>query len=312
MTFLKYLEDNLGMSSSEIQKFARTAPHRYKLYTIDKRNSNQKRLIAHPSKELKFVQRLLVAYFEEILPIHDSSHGYVKKKGIKTNALTHKNNNYLLKMDFSNFFPSITPDLLSEKLQLININFDYEDFELLKGLLFCKFNRLDILRLSIGAPSSPLISNFILYNFDTLISNHCHDKGVTFTRYADDLTFSTKQENVLFEMPEVVKALIRDTSGGRISTNDKKTIFSSKAHNRHVTGITLTNDGALSIGRDRKRLISSMIHKFIYAQLDEHDIQKLQGYFAFAVHIEPNFHERMCNKYGQDNIANLVKHQIAD
>src|SRR5574343_1201175 len=86
--------------------------------------------------------------------------------------------------------------------------------------------------LSIGAPSSPLISNFIMYFFDEKIQNICKENNTLYTRYADDLTFSTNVKNLLFEFPNIVAAILEEETQGQIKINNKKTVFSSKAHNR--------------------------------------------------------------------------------
>jgi RNA-directed DNA polymerase len=94
---------------------------------------------------------------------------------------------------------------------------------------------------------------------------------------------------------------------GKIRINHEKTVFSSKGHNRHVTGITLTNDNKLSIGRERKRKISAMIHHFINGKLPADEYNKLIGLLAFAKNIEPSFYKSMVIKYGSDNIHKLQK-----
>lgn len=69
------------------------------------------------------------------------------------------------------------------------------------------------------------------------------------------------------------------------------------AHNRHVTGITLNNDGDLSLGRDRKRYIKHLINQYRYGLIEESNLAYLKGFLAFASHIEPNFILRMNEKY---------------
>ncbi len=137
-------------------------------------------------------------------------------------------------------------------------------FFILERLLFWNKNKSfnEKLSLSVGAPSSPLISNFIMYIFDEKIEKYCKGNGISYTRYADDLTFSSNKKNVLFNVPLIVKKILKDEYENLILVNDLKTRFSSMAHNRHVTGVTINNDGDLSIGRDRKRLISAMINNY--------------------------------------------------
>lgn len=307
MNIAEILCDTLCISKTDLLKFSATAPHRYKVYDIPKRNGSGHRTIAHPSKELKFIQRLLISSLEPILPISQSAMAYKKGISIKDNALYHLHSKYLLKMDFEGFFPSITPRLFFDALEKEDVELNGElNQELLSNLLFWKRRRNSPLRLSIGAPSSPLISNFVMYHFDAEIIKVCEANEIKYTRYADDLTFSTNNKNALFKIPNAVGKKLRHTTHGKIHINDAKTVYSSKGHNRHVTGITLSNEDKLSLGRDRKRIISAMIHKFKNNELDEQKIMELQGILSFAKFVEPDFHERMCKKYSVDIINSIT------
>ncbi|MGR6839022.1 retron St85 family RNA-directed DNA polymerase [Aliivibrio wodanis] len=222
MSLFKSLSTILLMDEKELRSFATTAPYRYKVYTIAKRNSDETRLIAHPSKELKFVQRLIIALLAPNLPIHSAATAYIKGKSIKDNALPHASKKYLLKMDLKNFFPSIKPELFFKECRYHNIEVSDIDKNLLEGFLFWKTRRSNQLKLSIGAPSSPLISNFILYRFDEEIIKACHAEGVTYTRYADDLTFSTNKKGVLLSYQAKVRRIIGILYDGNFKVNLRK------------------------------------------------------------------------------------------
>lgn len=212
-----------------------------------------------------------------------------------------------MKMDFHNYFLSITPKLFWQKCDDNSVAISATDRATLERLIFwCPSKRLrGKLVLSVGAPTSPLISNFVAYEFDRFVTEYCHARGVTYTRYSDDLSFTTDRKGVLFEFPHVISKALRDTMFGRVSVNESKTVFSSKAHNRHITGITLTSDDRLSIGRERKRYISALIHKYSIGQLSVEDRPHLQGLISFAVNIEPEFISRMEKKYSK-NIINSI------
>ena len=306
MNIIESISEALLMPEKELLSFSSTAPRRYKKYTIAKRNSDERRLIAHPSKEVKFLQRLLVTHMEDKLPIHDSANAYIKQKSIKSNAFSHKDNQYLLKMDFKNFFLSITPDILLEQILSFGIKINNNNIDFISGMLFWKLRRNSPLRLSIGAPSSPFISNVVMYNFDCIIEKECKHMGITYTRYADDLTFSTNSKNILFEIPKLVKNTLKELYGTRIRVNSDKTVFSSKKFNRHITGVTLTNDNLLSVGRAKKRYISSLVHKYTLSLLSDDDILLLKGLLSHASNIEPLFIGRLSKKYGVDVMTNLA------
>ena len=302
---LEHLSTSLFIAEHDVISFAVTSPYRYKVYEIPKRNSKKTRTIAHPSKELKFIQRNIAEFLGNILPVHKAAFAYKKGVGIKDNAKQHSDSKYLLKMDFKNFFPSITPSLFFNIAERQGVVFDKKDKLILTGLLFWKRKGIDGLVLSIGAPTSPLISNFVMHSFDKAISKVCLNKKITYTRYADDITFSTRIKNNLFELPEVISSLLVENVKG-VKINSKKTIFTSKAHNRHVTGVILTNEGGLSIGRERKRLLSSMIHRSKFNKLTNEEASRLLGLISYAAHIEPEFLERMSKKYG-DEVLNNIK-----
>lgn len=295
------LQKQLNFSRRKIESFSESAPYKYKVYTIPKRNSGS-RVIAHPSKELKLFQRAVIAVLDKYLVSHQASYAYKLKTSIKDNAFQHMNNQYLLKLDFTDFFNSIVPDIFFASLISHNIKLSDAESRLLSNLLFWnKTKSLDEkLVLSVGAPSSPAISNFIMYEFDDVIYKYCNNISVIYTRYADDLTFSTNVKDILFDIPGVVKGLLGIIFNYRIMLNERKTIFSSKAHNRHITGVTITNNNTLSIGRSRKRMVSSMIHKFSIGKLDESEHDHLRGMLAFAIYIEPDFLNRLESKYGSE------------
>ena len=226
MNVLKFLCDTLCMDKREIILFSITSPHRYKTYAIPKRNSNKKRIIAHPSKELKFIQRALVSFLEKKLLIHECAFAYKPGIGIKNNAQIHLKTKYLLKMDFENFFPSISPELFFFLLHRSGLEFSESDAYLLRNFLFWKETRSSPLRLSIGAPSSPLISNFIMKYFDEEMRSKCNDKKIKYTRYADDLTFSSNVKNVLFEIPNIVSSVLEKEKSIDIS-NDLNSSFAT-------------------------------------------------------------------------------------
>ena len=307
MNLSETLSTVLFMDEAELRSFASSAPYRYKVYTINKRNSDEKRIIAHPSKELKFIQRLIIKQLQPRLPVHTVATAYIRGKSIKDNALPHAKSKYLLKMDLKNFFPSIKPDLFFKECKHQGVPLSDSDKELLEGFLFWKSRRAKELSLSIGAPSSPLVSNFILYRFDKAMNQFCQSEGVTYTRYADDLTFSTNKKGVLLSYPPKVRRLIGTLYDGNIKINLRKTVLSSKAHNRHVTGITLTNDGQLSVGRDDKRKLSAAIHHYASHMLTPEEVQILRGKLSYAVFVEPELLERLIRKYGKQVIADLQK-----
>ena len=240
MNIIDKICDALCVTKSNLLAFSSTAPHRYKIYEIPKRSGKGTRTIAHPAKQLKFIQRLIVKEVTDLFPVHSCAYAYKKSTSIRDNAMVHKDSRYLLKMDFESFFPSITPELFFQEITRANLSFSAEEKDFLSKILFYKPSRKSNLRLSIGAPSSPLISNFIMYNFDAEVSRYCETHNIKYTRYADDITFSTNVKNILFLIPSVILQLLIKNNYNQLTINSEKTVYTSRAHNVHVTGVTIT------------------------------------------------------------------------
>ena len=309
MNLVKQLAKHLRKNESEVIRFLVDAPNKYRVYKIPKR-SHGHRVIAQPSRELKEYQRAFLNLYS--FPVHHSAMAYCKGKSIKENALAHVRNNYLLKTDFENFFNSITPTIFWQSIESCPVDvptFTTQEKKLVEKLIFwCPSKTKDgKLVLSVGAPTSPTISNFCLYEFDRFITNICNDQKITYTRYADDLTFSTNEKDILYTIIPSIQYLLEEHFSHNLKLNHSKTAFSSRAHNRHVTGITLSNERKLSLGRERKRYIKHLVNQFKYNQLDDSDIYHLQGLLAFAQHIEPVFIKRLKAKYTDELIQRIYE-----
>ena len=301
MKTLLELASRTEQNPEQVIRYLNNASKKYKVYSILKRRHGR-RIIAQPSKELKRYQNIFLDIHN--LPVHSCAYGYRKGVSIKDNAQQHVENNYLLKMDLENFFNSITPVILWNQWES-HFGWVFESVEkvLIEQTLFWstskKLNRGKLV-LSVGAPSSPALSNLCMYSFDDELQEICQVHGVSYTRYADDLTFSTQERGKLAKFPGYVENLLNNHFSKKILINNRKTVFSSKAHNRHVTGITLANDGIISLGRKRKRYIKHLIHQFIIGNLDDEERMHLQGLLAFSSHIEPDFIIALQKKYGKD------------
>lgn len=304
------LSDFLHKEIPEFDAFLQSRPStHYKVFKIPKRKIGF-RVIAQPTPQVKAVQSQIVSFLEKKSKIHPCSMAYQKGCSIKKNALAHSDCEFILKVDLENFFNSINPEMLFNALESQSIVISDDDKFILEECLFWNRSkkRTSKLILSVGAPSSPYLSNIVMYDFDRVINKICINLNVNYTRYADDLTFSTKEKNVLSEIIPKIREALKTFFTSKIIINESKTIFSSKAHNRHVTGITLTNNNKISVGREKRRYISALIHKFKNSLLDESDIYHLQGLFSFACHIEVDFKKRMKKKYGDDVVHNLIKY----
>lgn len=300
-----------GLLERDVRLIVRTAPKRYKTYPIKKRDGSN-RYISQPAREVKLLQRLFELEFLQGLPVHPAATAYEKGTSIRQNAERHAPNGPILKLDFAQFFPSIRAlDWLAYANNHALLD-DFEDRELAGRLLFHQSKGVPGLRLAIGAPTSPRLSNLLMYEFDRLISEMAAKEVVTYTRYADDLTFSAKRTGYLQPIEKMVRTTLRDLGAPKLRLNDAKKVFATRKYRRMVTGIILTNENRLSIGQERKKLIRSMIDHYLRNKLNEGELNKLRGLLAFARDVEPDFVLRMILKYGEGPMSALARSDLRD
>lgn len=287
------VRQKFSFSEQELINYVNTAPFRYKTYRIKKRRSGT-REISQPSRDLKVLQRyILTEFLQPNFIYHNCATAYRKKKSISDNASPHINNPYLLKMDFEEFFPSIRAR--DFKLFLLEKRVCESELEATRlSQIFFKDTDGELV-LSIGSPGSPSISNAMLMDFDQLVSDLTSESGVVYTRYSDDLSFSTSQRGLLFELPAKIGCILSNLKYPRLNVNSEKTVFSSKKFNRHITGITITNDGKMSLGRKRKRKLRSRV--FMANDLNSKELASLRGYLSFVNQIEPEMMRKLLRKY---------------
>lgn len=291
-TFNNYLREECSIDYFSLYLFSLNASHKYKVYSIPKRNGNL-RVIHHPAKELKKYQRLLSKIIFAKLPIHSAVFSYRKNISIKDLAVFHKDNRFLIRIDLTDFFHSITAKNIREYLLKNLSNFDFEltnnDITLINSIV-CRFDSL-----TIGAPSSPIISNTLLYEFDVAMSQFCTD--VKYSRYADDLYFSCSKPDILKSVIPFIKDFLSKYYI-KLEINEDKNIFTSKKRKRTITGLVLTSDNKVSIGKDKKNEIKTLIYKYKQGIILEKDLSYLKGYLSYVKSVESEFLVALNKKYG--------------
>lgn len=300
---LKFLAIHMGLDTRSANRLIRSAPDRYKVYNIKKKTGGL-REIAHPASELKMVQSALVDEYLKQLPIHPAATAYVEGTSIRTNAARHAVNGPIKKFDFESFFPSITEQAWLNYCRRHEVC-DRGQAIMLGRLLFRRPKGGTILRLSIGAPSSPILSNILMYEFDKLIQEQVAKHSVTYTRYADDLTFSAERTGYLNSVERILRSTLVEIGTPKLRINESKTVTATKKYRRQITGLILTNDNRVSIGRERKRTLRATIDHFKRGNLDIDQTVKLAGQMAFAKDVEPEFYTRMERTYGKATLDNL-------
>lgn len=290
---IERMAKELSLPANHIARLVKTASYQYKEYEIAKRGGGT-RTIMHPSRRLKALQKWLLANVIVSWPMHNAASAYRKERTILDNAKAHAGTRFLLRMDMQEFFPSLTvDDMIAYKDRRPNLFKDWsdQDFEWFCFLVF-RFSRL-----TIGAPTSPAVSNALCFNLDLTLDGICQSRGVNYTRYADDLFFSTNEAGVLTEIEQEVKlAVSKLTLPSKLRINETKTRHSSKKGARRVTGIVLGSDGNVYVGRQLKRKVRSQVHRL--DSLATKDRVQLAGMISYITGFDPEFMNTLVRKYG--------------
>jgi RNA-directed DNA polymerase len=285
----------LGLSPAFLEKLARTASFRYKEYQIKKKGGGT-RTIHHPARELKLVQGWLLQNVLNRLPVHPAATAYREGCSIRRNAESHVANNYFLRVDFQDFFPSlkgrdVEAVLVANRQSLSEGGITMQDITFITRIV-CRHDSL-----TIGAPTSPQLSNAIMFDLDRTWSERARALEVTYTRYADDLYFSTNRPNVLKDLLGDLRSYLNANDRPLLRINDKKTAFGSRKRRRLAAGLVLTSDRRVSIGRQRKRVLKALVMKLKRRYLSPDEVASLRGWISYLHSVEPTFVLSLERKY---------------
>ncbi|MGP4752105.1 retron St85 family RNA-directed DNA polymerase [Agrobacterium pusense] len=303
-SLLRAMAIETGLSETVVQRIMQSAPHRYKEYRIDKRSGGT-RLISQPASEVKLLQRAFADLYLNTLPVHPAAMAYRSGLSIKDNAHAHAGAGSILKMDFRNFFPSIRKANWMSYCAEFSVLENHMERELAASLLFYRPRGSNVMQLAIGAPSSPVLSNLLMFQFDEIVSAEVAKDKVIYTRYADDLTFSASRSWNLVDVEKTIKRALREIAYPRLQLHPDKTTHVTKKFSRNVTGLILANDGSVTIGKKRKRAIHAATHAAAQGHLDDRQAQKLAGMLAFVHSVEPKFIEVLQRRYGVETVSRL-------
>lgn len=302
--FFERLIRESGIKSERLVNLANTASKRYYTFEIPKRSGGL-RQISHPSKALKGIQRWINIRLLRKLPVHSAAMAYRIGISIRDNVIRHTGSRFTLRMDFADFFPSFQEAGVRKFLldQVLAGNCQLEPYDI-------EFVSKIVLRhgqLTIGAPTSPMLTNAMMYDFDCSLQRHCDENAMIYTRYADDIFISTAEPGLLSTAKAFVLSVAAQFQYADLKPNQSKTAFLSRKYRRTITGLVLTPDDKISIGRKRKREIKALVHKYFGGLLDAEKIAYLKGMLAFISDAEPEFRENLERKYGLHAITTILR-----
>ena len=259
----------------------------YKSFDIPKK-SGGKRTICHPSKKMKGLQSWILVNILNKVQVSSSCKGFRKGSSTLENALPHIGANTIVNLDLKDFFPSISSKQVYNVFKTIGYN------NLISTIFtnICTFNE----SLPQGSPCSPMLANLTAWMLDLRIQGYVGKRGISYTRYADDLSFSSLNPSKVVKIIPMIKKIIVDE---KFIVNHKKTRITGSSRAKIVTGLII-HEESVGIGKQKYKDLRAKIHhltlpheqtneKLLYHicgwisylnSVDKERLKKVKGYIA--------------------------------
>lgn len=263
----------------------------YRVFEIPKKRGGT-RVICAPSEDLKGIQRRLAAalsaYRKALAAQRDLrpsiSHGFEKGKSVITNAKLHRNKRFVLNLDLENFFPTFH---FGRVMGYFEKNRDFQlphEVAVTIAQLACWQGHLPQ-----GAPTSPVIANLICQILDMRILKIAQAYRLDYTRYADDLTFSTNDRSFLESHERFLKSVAAELGRAGFTINQKKTRLQFRDSRQEVTGLIVNKK--IHVSQEYYKQTRAMAHH-LYTQGSctisgaPVSLSQLEGRFSFIDQLE--------------------------
>lgn len=263
------------------------------------------RLISAPKPELKAAQTWIHEQLLSRLQVADEAHGFVPGRSSLSNAQLHTGRQVVINLDLKDFFPSIH----FHRVRELYVAFGYPRRVATLLALLCTepprvasqiegdvhqqtwYVALGARALPQGACTSPTISNLLCWTLDRRLRGLAAAHGYTYSRYADDLTFSGDDAERIGKLLGSVRRVIAQEG---FRENEAKTHIMRPHRRQEVTGLSVNSDTP-KLPRDAKRRLRAMLHNAAKHGLAaanheglEHFPQYLSGWVAYACMVEPD------------------------
>ena len=278
----------------------------YQEVLIPKKTSGTRKLLI-PNDDLKKTQKAFTGFVNKRFKrkMHPACHSYRKHKDILSNAIPHLGCSVLIKLDIKDYFQSITFEQVITTLELGLNSIDFhpefnfivqhgkanlsdiqgylgtkEAQETLKKLVYSEHG------LPQGAPTSPIISNLVLSNFDKEVYALVTSLNGAYTRYSDDITISFKEDSSQ-KVAQVIKFVESKLAENGFKLNKKKgKINVLRPHQAlRICGVTI-NSGKPTISRKQRRLIRAAEHNAKQGKPTAFSEDQIKGHQSFQAYIK--------------------------
>ena len=220
---------------------------RYVNFKIPKKSGGERQISAPASASYMHLLRYVGTILQTLYTPSEYAMGFVPNRSIVDNAKAHIGMNYVFNIDLKDFFPSIERARMVARLQVRPFNFTKELALTVAGLCTMRVennkdgeNKYRYI-LPQGSPASPTITNLMCEKLDYFLSRVAKRFNLNYTRYADDITFSS-MHNVYQEGSDFRIELERIITEQGFTINPKKTRLNKIGSRQEVTGLTVSRD----------------------------------------------------------------------
>lgn len=265
---LRTISTLFGVSAELIGAMSRAPERYYRVFKI--RKGKKVRTIQAPKVALKLIQTWFGGHVARTIELPDCVFGFVPgKNGVKEAAAVHCGSDWVYSLDLRDFFPSISSQQVAAAIQAMGYS---DDASAVLVRLMTLHGRLPQ-----GSPASPVLSNVVFSKTDTELSLLARDKGVRYTRYADDLVFSGVDP-----APEDLQQAVRGiviANGWTIA--DDKEHFAMRPARLKVHGL-LVHGPRPRLTKGYRNRLRAYKHLLAAGKIAEKDKNKIQGHLAYA------------------------------
>lgn len=277
-------------------------PLHYVSFAVPKATGGYRVLYA-PKARLKQAQRWVHSEILDRVALSGAAHGFAHGRSIHTNAAEHAGKDIVITLDLEDFFPSITYRRVRGIFQAIG----YGEEVAIALAMLCTVKPAEKVReflggqrhrmLPQGAPTSPALANLACRRLDARLGGLGRKFACTYTRYADDLTFSGDEafERSLKRFVPLLRRIIKE-EGFRL--NRRKMHFARRGARQRVTGLVV-NDRP-SVPRRYRRELRAILHNAQHSGLEAQNItghphfaEVLRGRIAFVRSTHPELADRL-------------------
>lgn len=262
----------LGISSKIIFSITEKPSWHYRNFQIKKRRGGIRRISA-PRTYLKVIQWWMYDNILSRISLPSNVFGFVKGRSVYDNAEYHFGAKHVLNIDIKDFFPSI-------HLPEIIIFFEHLGY---KSEIALQLARITTFRNALpqGAPTIPALANLIFAPNDEVLNKLALEYGMKYSRYADDLTFSSAKWIDKTFLKEV-KLRIKNFG---FKLNNKKTRFCGPGDRIEVTGFVINR--VLQPSRTWRKCTRAAMHQINRKRrIEREDIDFLHGIKGFAMQVK--------------------------